>query len=135
VGIPLTPREVVQSYLAAFAAGDIDTIARHVTDDFVNEHTSALGESVIGRDAYRSRLVDFLGRFTDLHYESEAIIADGDEVAVPYRMTANWLADDGRSMPLSIRGMFRFVVRDEHIARRVDYWDSTEFVRQTMAAK
>ena len=38
---------------------------------------------------------------------------------------------DGSEFPVSIRGMFRFVVEAGLITHRTDYWDSAEFVRQT----
>jgi ketosteroid isomerase-like protein len=106
--------------------GDADAVAACVTEDFHNEHTSTLGRSVRGRTAYRERLTGFLAQFTGLHYETEDVIEDRTKVAVPYTMTA---VVDGR--PISIRGMFRFEVRDGLIAHRVDYWDSAEFTRQT----
>jgi steroid delta-isomerase-like uncharacterized protein len=109
-------------------SGDADTVASLVTEDFHNEHTSTLGRSVVGRDAYRERLGGFLAEFRDLHYDVEDLIVDlgGEKVAVPYTMRA--VVHD---KPISIRGMFRFRVRDGLIAHRVDYWDSAEFTRQT----
>ena len=62
-----------------------------MSPDFVNEHTSSLGESLHGRETYRARLVRFLTDFSGLRYEPEQIIAEGSHVAVPYRMTATWL--------------------------------------------
>lgn len=123
----------VERYLAALNAADVDAIAACVGEDFVNEHTSAIGTSVRGRDAYRKRLPDFLGRFRGLHYEAEDVIADGERVAVPYTMTCNWRDEGGREHPVTIRGIFRFRVEDGVIVHRVDYWDSGEFLRQTGA--
>jgi ketosteroid isomerase-like protein len=105
--VSATPRAAVDRYLAALNAHDPDAAAAAVTDDFVNEHTSARGVSVTGRAAYRERLDGFLAAFQDLRYEPV----------------------DGR--PVRIRGMFRFTVRDGLIARRVDYWDGEDFRRQT----
>ena len=118
-------REVVQRYLAALNAHDPDAVAACVTADFFNEHTAAQGTSLEGRDAYRERLPKFLAQFEELHYEAEDWIIDGDQCAVPYRMTCRY---DGK--PVDIRGMFRFRVVDGLIAHRVDYWDGNEFTRQ-----
>jgi len=123
----VTPtRDVVVAYVDAINAGDVDTAAGLVADDFHNEHTSALGTSLRGRDAYRERLPRFLAEFAGLRYELEDVIVDGERAAVPYTMTCTW-----RGHPVCIRGMFRFRVVDGRIAHRVDYWDSAEFERQT----
>lgn len=124
-------REVVLAYLEAINAGDVERAADLVAEDFFNEHTSSLGSSLRGRDAYRERLPRFLAQFTNLRYEVEDLIEDGDRAAVPYTMTFDWTGDDGAVHPVTIRGMFRFRVAGGRIAHRVDYWDGTEFQRQT----
>ncbi|MEZ5249352.1 MAG: aldo/keto reductase, partial [Ilumatobacteraceae bacterium] len=48
-------REVCTSYLASFASGDADRVVAHVTDDFVNEHTAALGSGCEGKAEYARR--------------------------------------------------------------------------------
>jgi ketosteroid isomerase-like protein len=112
-------------------AHDPDAAAACVSDDFVNEHTSALGTTVRGRAAYRERLPEFLARFAGLHYEAEDWIVDGDRVALPYRMTGRVAGPDGKQHDVTIRGMFRFRVEDGLVSHRVDYWDGMEFARQT----
>lgn len=123
---PASTRDVVVAYLDAINAGEADAAADLVADDFHNEHTSALGNSLRGRDAYRDRLPRFLAEFAGIRYELEDVIVDGERAAVPYTMTCEW-----HGHPVRIRGMFRFRVVDGHIAHRVDYWDSNEFERQT----
>jgi ketosteroid isomerase-like protein len=122
---PAATRAAVDRYVAALNGHDADTIAAAVTDDFVNEHTSAQGVSRLGRAAYRDALDGFLARFRDLHYEVEDTLVEGNRAAVAYRLTA---MVDGR--PLSIRGVFRLWVRDGQVAHRVDYWDGAEAARQ-----
>ena len=122
---PAATRAAVERYVAALNGHDADAIAAAVTDDFVNEHTSAHGVSRLGRAAYRDALDGFLARFRDLHYEVEDTLVDGNRAAVAYRLTA---VVDGR--PLSIRGVFRLRVRDGLVAHRVDYWDGAEAARQ-----
>ena len=123
--------DTVRAYLDALNRGSAAQAAACVTEDFVNEHTATLGQSVVGRSAYRERLVGFLAGFSGLHYEIERLIADGSDVAVAYRMSAQWRENAAATpRPFTIRGMFRFEVRDGLIAHRVDYWDSAEFRRQ-----
>lgn len=121
-------RAVVEGYLAALSAADVERVLAHVADDFHNEHTSSLGSSSHGRDEYRSRLPGFLGQFAGLHYEVVDTIVEGGRAAVRYRLTANF---DGH--PLDIPGVMLFEVRDGRISRRTDVWDSLTFLRQTGA--
>src|SRR5580693_5450039 len=85
-----SPGATVRAYLDALNRGDADEIAACVSEDFINEHTSTLGESIVGREAYRKRVGQFLQTFARLHYDTEAMIVDGGQVAVPYRMSAIW---------------------------------------------
>lgn len=117
-------------YLAAFAAGAPDEIAAHVSDDFVNEHTAALGTGCVGKETYRDRLPGFLASMPELRYEVEEVIEDpGTEadgrVWVAYTLHA---AIDDR--PIAVRGVMRFTVAGGLITRRVDHWDSLVFQRQ-----
>jgi steroid delta-isomerase-like uncharacterized protein len=123
-------RAAVTAYLDALNAHDVNRITARVTDDFHNEHTSAAGVSVKGRDAYRERLDEFLARFTELHYDVEDMLVDGDRAAVAYTMRCVWIDVTGVAHPVALRGVFRFVVREGLIAHRVDYWDGTDFARQ-----
>ena len=118
------------AYLASFADRDPATIAAHVSEDFVNEHVSALGTGCAGRDEYERRLPDFLESFPDLAYHVEQVIEDGSAVAVAYRLTA---AGDER--PVEVRGVMVFEVVDGLIRRRTDYWDSLGYLRQIGATE
>ena len=121
----MTPTEVVTQYLRAFGTADADAIAAMVSEHFVNEHTSALGSGCAGRDEYRRRLPNFLSSMPGLHYEVESVIADGAHVAAAYTLHA--VVND---RPIAVRGMMRFTVEGDLIAKRVDYWDSLVFQRQ-----
>ena len=125
-----TARWIARSYLESFATGSAEVIAAHVSPDFVNEHTSALGAGCVGRDAYRQALVGFLTDMVDLRYEIEHLIVEGSEVAAFYTMTARWQGEH----PISVRGAQRLVVDDELITHRTDYWDSAVFLTQTSEA-
>ena len=121
----MTPGEVARGYLGAFASGDPEVVAAWVTDDFVNEHTAALGSSCTGKADYLRRLPGFLSSMPGLRYDVEDVIEEGDRVAAAYtlRTTVN-------DRPIAVRGLMRFDIRGDLIARRVDYWDSLVFQRQ-----
>ena len=40
---------------------------------------------------------------------------------------------DDREVPITVRGMFRFRVRDGLVAHRVDYWDGEQVTAQLTA--
>jgi ketosteroid isomerase-like protein len=121
----VTAAAVARSYVESFATGDPDAVAAHVTGDFVNEHTAALGSGCVGRDEYRSRLPGFLATFEGLRYDVEEVVADGDRAMVAYTMHA---MHDGHAV--SIRGVMSIVVRDGLVAKRTDYWDALTFLKQ-----
>lgn len=121
----MSPSEVCTSYLASFATGDPSQVVAHVSDDFVNEHTAALGSSCAGKDEYTRRVPGFLASMPALRYEIEDVVADGDRVAVAYTLRAHVNDRD-----VAVRGMMHFVVRDGLIAHRTDYWDSAVFRQQ-----
>lgn len=136
----MTDRDVneaqVRAYLAALNAADADAVAACVSEDFVNEHTSSLGETVVGRAPYRARLEAFFKEFSELRYDIEELLVDGDQAAVAYRLSGQWRGPEGgsrRARAFSLRGMFRFRLQHGLITQRVDYWDSAEFSRQVEA--
>ncbi len=121
----MTPSEVCASYLAAFATGEAARVVAHVTDDFVNEHTAALGSGCEGNEEYSRRVPNFLASMPQLRYAVEEVICDGDRVVAAYTLHTHVNDRD-----VAVRGVMRFVVRDGLIAKRIDYWDSLVFHRQ-----
>ncbi len=121
----MTPSEVCSSYLASFATGDPERVVAHVTDDFVNEHTAALGSGCEGKSEYARRVPNFLASMPQLRYEVEDVIADGDRVVAAYTLHTH--VNDRN---VAVRGVMRFQVRDGLIAKRTDYWDSLVFQQQ-----
>ena len=121
----MTPAERCTSYLAAFSTGDPAAVVARVTEDFVNEHTAALGSGCIGRDEYARRVPGFLASMPGLRYEIEDVVADGERVVVAYTLHARVNDRD-----VAVRGVMRFRVRDGMIAHRIDYWDSLVFQQQ-----
>ena len=105
----------------------IPTVSRSmVTDDFVNDHASALGSGCVGKDEYRRRLPGFLASMPGLRYEVERLVVDGSAVAATYLLTAT-----SGEHPIEIRGVMVIDTRDGLVARRTDYWDALTFMRQT----
>ena len=121
----MDPAAAAREYLRSFATGDPDTVAAHVTDDFVNEHTAALASGCTGKIEYRRRLPDFLASFSGLRYDIEDLVAEGDKVMAAYTMRATY---EGHA--IAVRGVMRLSIRDGLVAHRVDYYDALGFLRQ-----
>ncbi len=122
----MTPEETARAYLGAFKTGDPTKIADYVSDNFVNEHTAALGSGCVSKETYLQRLPGFLADMVDLDYEIEDLMVDGERIAAFYRMTARW---QGKQL-IAVRGVQRLVVNDGLIQHRTDYWDSAAFLIQ-----
>ncbi|CAN5437973.1 hypothetical protein BH10ACT2_BH10ACT2_08170 [soil metagenome] len=118
-------REVCVAYLAAFGTGDADAVTALVTDDFVNEHTAALGGGCTGKAEYVRRVPGFLASMPGLRYDVEEVIAEGDRVAAAYTLHTRVNDRD-----VAVRGVMRFRVEGGLIAHRTDYWDSLVFKQQ-----
>ena len=84
--LPGSPIAVCVGYLEAFVSGDPDAVAAFVTDDFVNEHTAALGSGCVGIDEYRQRLPGVLASMPGLHYVIDDVMADHDRVIAAYTL-------------------------------------------------
>ena len=97
-----------------------------MSEDFSNVHTSALASPSRGKAAYQERLADFLATFAGLAYEVSEITVEGEQAAAAYVMRARV---DGSE--IEIQGVMRLTVRGGLIERRVDYFDSLTFLRQT----
>ena len=67
----MSPAQVCAAYLAAFASGLPEQVTALVTDDFVNEHTAALGSGCVGKTEYTQRVPGFLASMPGLRYEVE----------------------------------------------------------------
>ena len=117
--------ELVTSYLDAFASGDPEQVASHVTDDFRNVQVGELGDGCEGRDSYRQRLTTFLADFHGLRYAIDKLIVDGNDVAASYTMH---FEQAGREF--EIQGVMIITVRNGLIAVREDYWDGLSYQKQ-----
>lgn len=124
-GAEQSPADICRGYLEAFSTGEAEAVSAFVTDDFINEHTAALGGGCVGIEEYRRRLPGFLASMPGLRYEIEDVVVEDQRVFAAYtlRTTVN-------ERPIAVRGVMHFLVRDGRIAHRTDYWDSLVFQRQ-----
>lgn len=119
-------RERVLSYLESFSSANPDEIVAHVTDDFDNRQVAEIGAGCEGKAVYHERLTSFLADFRRLRYVVDTVIAEGDQVAVTYKMSCVYA-----NKPVAIPGAMVLTLREGLIAVRTDYWDGLSFLNQT----
>ena len=109
------PRAVVEAWVAAFNAADVDRLAALYAPEAVN-HQVAL-EPVEGRDAIRAM---FEAEFAQaaMTCRVEALFEDGEWAILEWRD------------PLGLRGCGFFHVLDGRIVFQRGYWDRLSFLRQ-----
>ena len=124
------PAAVALSYLASFATGDPVTIASHVSEDFINDHASALGSPCRGRQEYLRRLPAFLASMPSLRYDADQPIVEGPRVAAAYTLHASGMSKDQHPVPITIRGVMLLRIERGLITERLDVWDALTYLRQ-----
>lgn len=110
----MTPREVLERWVALFNARDVDGIASLYAQDAVN-HQIAL-EPVVGRDAIRAM---FAREFSAANMVCipDAVHEAGDVVALEWKD------------PVGLRGCGFFTVKSGLITLQRGYWDKLSFLR------
>jgi uncharacterized protein len=120
------PKRVVQRYLDALVAGDVETIRGSFADDATWTVMSDL--PIAGPWCGRDRIVtDFLGGVVGALFEAGShafefptMIVEGETVALEWRVQARTAA--GRAYENNYCGLF--VIRDGRIAAVREYFDT-----------
>ena len=110
----MTPRAVLEQWIALLNAGDVAGLANLYAQDAIN-HQVAL-EPVHGREAIRAMLKREFASATMVCIV-EAIHDAGDVIALEWRD------------PLGLRGCGFFTIKDGLIAFQRGYWDKLSFLR------
>jgi limonene-1,2-epoxide hydrolase len=111
---PLTPKQVVQTWVDCFNAADVSGLADLYHEDAINHQVTQ--EPVEGREAIRAM---FEREFSTAEMVCivEAIHEAGDVVALEWRD------------PLGLRGCGFFTVLDGRINFQRGYWDKLSFLK------
>lgn len=110
----MTPRDIVETWVARFNAGDADGLAALYAPDAINHQV--VQEPVVGRAAIREM---FAREFATAEMVCivEAIHEAGEVAALEWRD------------PLGLRGCGFFTVRDGLIVFQRGYWDRLSFLK------
>ena len=83
-------RELAQAIEAAFAAGDLDTVAGHLSEDF--QFIGAMPEPV-GKDQYIGLTKTLMAAFPDINYNARSASVEGDVIKTTSQLTGTHTAD------------------------------------------
>lgn len=110
----MSPRQVVEAWIAAFNRADVEALAALYAEDAINHQVA--NEPVIGRDAIRAM---FTREF-----------AAAEMVCIPENLfeDGQWAILEWRD-PKGLRGCGFFRVVDGKIAFQRGYWDKLSFQR------
>jgi predicted ester cyclase len=86
----MTPEEVVQAYLDAFNAGDLETAASYYADDF---QFSGPTPEPLGPDAYLGISRIMQAAFPDIDYGGRVTGSDGDVVYAEFTLSGTHNGD------------------------------------------
>ncbi|MCX2724358.1 nuclear transport factor 2 family protein [Roseibium salinum] len=110
----MTPKQVVETWVERFNAGDAAALAELYHEDAINHQVTQ--EPVEGRNAIQTM---FEREFANAEMVCliEAVHEAGDVAALEWRD------------PLGLRGCGFFTVRDGHIKFQRGYWDKLSFLK------
>jgi hydroxyacylglutathione hydrolase len=129
-----TPKAVMTAYFDALARHDLDAIAAAWAPD---GHCHVAGQAdATGPDGVRTYWAELFGASPDLRLQIEALIAEGDQVAVKWSGSGTFAGPGSYQgieptyTRLELEGLDLFSVRDGQIVREDAYTDGSTFARQ-----
>jgi predicted ester cyclase len=114
----MNPEEVVQAYLDAFNAGDLETAASYYADDF---QFSGPTPEPLGPDAYLGISHIMKAAFPDISYDGQVVGSDGDVVHAEFNLSGTHNGD----LDLTPVGMSVIPATGIHFANPTEYFDIT----------
>jgi predicted ester cyclase len=114
----MTPEEIVQAYLDAFNAGDLETAASYYADDF--QFIGPVPEP-IGPDAYLGISHIMRAAFPDISYDGRVTGSDGDVVYTEFNLSGTHNGD----LDLSSMGMGVIPATGIQFANPTEHFDIT----------
>ena len=110
----MRPREVIEKWVQAFNAADLETISDFYSDDAINHQVA--NEPVLGKPAIRDMfMAEFAG--AEMVCIVENIFEDGEWAMLEWKD------------PLGLRGCGFFHVQNDKIVFQRGYWDKLTFLK------
>ena len=117
--------DILERFLAAFNAHDLDAIMRFFADDcelFMPRGKEPWGTRYTGKDAVRAGLATRFASIPDVHYGDDRHIVAGDLAVSTWLLTGT--APTGE--PIRVRGVDLLEFRDGLIVKKDSYWKIVE---------
>ena len=131
----VVPRDVVDAFFKAYAARDVDKIAKFLDDDVEWTVSGPVGVlPFCGTHRGKANVLDLIGRqipqvLRTFSFVPDAILVDGDQVAMLNRQTSR-RTDDGRVISYRVANFIRF--RDGKVIENLSLLDSFDAVEQVL---
>jgi len=129
----MTSREHLKNWIAAFQAGDVESVTGCYAEDAVNFQI-ATGEPAVGREQIAADTREFFKGFPDAWSRVENLIADGDRAAWEWVGGGTFLGEFYGHQPtgktFEIRGCGFFTFCNELIILQHGYWDKLSWFTQ-----
>lgn len=123
---------VVRQILAAWNSHDPARVAAHYTED-CRVVDVAIAQPPVGCEGVRQMFEAYYHAFPDLEITSDAIIIDGDQVAIFWTARASHqgsilsIPPSGRAV--TTRGVNHLVLRDDKVCETLTIWDVAGMLR------
>lgn len=128
----MTPRQVVEQFVAGFHSHDADLLASLYAEDAVNDQVA--DQPVKGRAEIRKGFSYFFQAFPDSATVAINILEDGEWAALEWEGTGTHLGEfagiPGSGRTFTLRGCGFFRVRNGLIVYQRGYWDKASWFRQ-----
>ncbi len=114
--------QVIDSFMAAWNAMDVDAVMDHFTEDAAYANVP-MGPPHVGREAIRAFIDGFMSTTTGIDFTVHHQVDDGSGVVMNER--TDKLVMDGRTVELPVMGVFE--LQGGKIAAWRDYFDMGAF--------
>lgn len=126
-------KQLLQNWIDAFQAFDVDAVVACYADDAVNFQIAA-GEPAVGIEQIRKDTEEFFKGFPDAWSRVENLIGDGNWAAWEWvgggTFTGEFYGDQPTGKSFEIRGCGFFNFRDGKIVTQRGYWDKLSWFKQ-----
>lgn len=117
----------------ALNARDADLYAEKLNEDFIFE-SGSLPQPLVGREASRQFMKNWLAAFPDVHYELLEVITKDDYVISRFRCTGThqgaFMGHAPTNRAMDVKGCMISQIRDGKRAHSWIFWDTGVLLRQ-----
>ena len=126
---------VLQHYMAAINAHDVEAIVAAHTADATMDMVAAPEESSQGTAGIRHFWQEHFAAIPDFHFDFAAPVRAGDAVTLEWTMAGTYQGDDpgfgmAKGKPFRIRGVSVLELAEGKIYRERQYFDGATMLRQ-----